>query len=142
MSDIVKEIERSQKKVKQTTGKYSKFLDPFVVVGILVLFAIPALTIINLTPTYVPPLKQPDVLGARDNESVEILLHMEVKDGISVEKLSQNDENVYTLYINDMPEFRRWASGSSCSNACSTSASSYIASPYVIPDCPITTTCQ
>ncbi len=83
--------------------KIGKYLDPFLVLGIFVLFTIPIITLISLTPGHSTPSQNENVLGLTDLNSVSVTANTTAADGIVVEKMTQNSESSYTIYIQSYP---------------------------------------
>ena len=84
---------------KKVIKKFGTFLDPFLIVGIFILFLIPVITVINLTPGQKIPEKTESVLGAADPTLVNLLANTNTAEGITVTKVTQNSDHSYTLYI-------------------------------------------
>jgi hypothetical protein len=72
--------------------KVSKFLDPFLVLGIFTLFLIPVITVLNLTPIVVKP-KQDNVLGAKDQTEAEIIVHSQDNENFRVIAQSNTEQS-------------------------------------------------
>jgi len=87
-------------KTSRLLKKFGEFLDPFLVLGIFVLFLIPALTLMNLTPGYLKPENQPNVLGATTGSEIVIDPGMVYQEGISVINFSQTTNSSYTFTVN------------------------------------------
>ena len=80
-----------------------KYLDPFLVLGIFILFAIPVITLVNLTPGYRPQTQNDDVLGLTDQSMVTITANTVASDGIAVEKFNQTTETSYSFQVQLLP---------------------------------------
>jgi len=92
------------KKLARTVSRFSRFFDPFLVFGIFVLFAVPVITLLNLTPTYNSPQTHTEnVLGTTDQNNVSVTTNPEAQAGISVEKMTQTGDNSYTIYVQTDP---------------------------------------
>lgn len=87
------------KHLKGLNSKFGKFLDPFLILGIFILFLIPVITVINLTPSQKDIQKTESVLGSTDPEHVSVVANTTSADGITVDKVTQNSEKSYTLYV-------------------------------------------
>jgi hypothetical protein len=88
---------------KTTLSKLSTFLDPFLVVGILVLFTIPIITLLNLTPAHRPAPAKENVLGIANQSKLTITPNTIALDGISVEKFTQTTDRSYELQVSLLP---------------------------------------
>lgn len=89
--------------IKHALSKFATFIDPFLVIGIFILFLIPVITILNLTPrTYTIPENE-NVLGTTDATAIRILTNTTPAEGISIDKVSQTSDTSYTLYISHEP---------------------------------------
>jgi hypothetical protein len=86
--------------IKNALGKY---LDPFLVLGIFILFAIPIVSLFNLTPGYQPARHDDNVLGLADESTVTITANTVAGDGIVVEKFNQTSETSYSFQVRMLP---------------------------------------
>lgn len=84
-------------KLQKFTDKFGIFLDPFIILGILSLFLIPTLTVLNLTPDTMPESQKQTVLGTTDTSTVFITPNVEKSDGIWMDGVSQIDDETYTF---------------------------------------------
>ncbi|MBN2100949.1 hypothetical protein JW710_03585 [Candidatus Dojkabacteria bacterium] len=92
-----------QKTAKILQEKFGKFLDPFVIFGIVSLFIIPVLVVLNLKPTY-NDSPQNNVLGVSENTTVEIVPNTDKADGILIENVEQPDEENYIIIYDISPQ--------------------------------------
>jgi hypothetical protein len=86
------------KSVKRIFEKFGVALDPFIVLALFVIFLVPVITVLNLTPKY-HKNTQPNVLGETDSQFVTIDANQTYAEGISVEKMTQEGDNHYTIYV-------------------------------------------
>ena len=91
------------KTVRTAKNALGKYLDPFLVLGIFILFAIPVVTLLNLTPGYKPPTHNDNVLGLADESTVTITANTVASDGLAVEKFNQTTETSYTFQVQMLP---------------------------------------
>ncbi|MEA3357782.1 MAG: hypothetical protein U9Q67_05105 [Patescibacteria group bacterium] len=90
--------------LKRSVSKFSTIFDPFLILGIFVLFLVPVLTVLNLTPIYKPPVvEEKDILGAADPEMFIVAANTEVQDGIYTEMTSQNSPDSFMMHVNMEP---------------------------------------
>ena len=87
------------KKSQSVISKFGAALDPFLILGIFILFLIPVITVINLTPGEKTVRETESVLGSTDPERVSILANTAPAEGITVDKVTQNSEKTYTMYV-------------------------------------------
>lgn len=81
-----------------------KFLDPFLVMAILVVFAVPAITVLNLTPAWKDTDRRPDsVLGTTDLTHLTLLPYQKQEQGLQVIEVNQKSETSYDFTIENIP---------------------------------------
>lgn len=83
-------------KNKKSLGK---LLDPFALLGIISLFLVAILTVLNLSPVYKPQYPTKNVLGITETNTVQLEPNYLKKNGITLTKMTQNNDSSYTLYI-------------------------------------------
>lgn len=93
-------MNKSGRNINNTLGKY---LDPFLVLGLFLLFAIPVATLLNLTPAYQPRQHTNNVLGLTDESTVAITANTVASDGITVEKFNQTSQTSYSFQVKMLP---------------------------------------
>ncbi len=84
--------------------KFGHLLDPFVILAIFVVFLVPVITVLNLTPqNKVQTQENPQVLGATNQTKVTIEPNLKYGDGITVDKVTPNGDSSFVLYVNQVP---------------------------------------
>lgn len=91
------------KQLNRSLSQLSKFLDPFLVLGIFVLFAIPVITVMNLTPGKRPTQEQSYVLGTTDQSTVSFTANSTAANGIAIEKFTRTTDDSYTMQVQLLP---------------------------------------
>lgn len=93
-------MNKTGRNIMNALGKY---LDPFLVLGLFILFSIPVVTLLNLTPTYQPRQYNDNVLGLADKSTVAITANTVAGDGIAVEKFNQTSRTSYSFQVQMLP---------------------------------------
>lgn len=75
-------LRRIKNDLHRSFKKFEKLFDPFIIIGIFLLFVIPTLSVLNLKPGTYPKQRESNVLGLTD------------QDYVSVEKSVTLDENI------------------------------------------------
>ncbi|MBN1618083.1 hypothetical protein JW887_01950 [Candidatus Dojkabacteria bacterium] len=84
--------------VRRFKTKFGKFLDPFVVAALFLLFLIPAITVINLTPGYMKQ-NNTDVLGLSDTEAVRVTFNNITNEYLSTTTYKTMIEGNYEINV-------------------------------------------
>lgn len=92
------------KALRKFLKQFGKFADPFLVMGIFVLFLIPVLTVLNLTPQTRPEYPESSVLGIGDENKVNFNPGATPQDGILVTRVSQNSDTSYSVEVKVSPQ--------------------------------------
>jgi hypothetical protein len=79
--------------------RFGAFFDPFLVLGIFVLFLIPIITIENLSPSFIKQGHQPDVLGVTSNKAFVIDPNLAYENGITVAEFQQTTDSSYSFQV-------------------------------------------
>ncbi len=79
--------------------KITRLFDPLIVLGIFLVFLVPVITVLNLTPKYQKPATNNNVLGVQDQTTVTITPNRQVKDGLFIRNIFQNTESSYSLIL-------------------------------------------
>ncbi len=86
-------------KQSRLLSRYGAFLDPFLVFGIFILFVIPVITVLNLTPSYRKEIQPADVLGSTSSEELVIEPNIVYQEGISVRDFRQTTPTSYAFEV-------------------------------------------
>jgi hypothetical protein len=86
------------KKRSEFLNVLEKIADPFLILGVFLLFVVPALTVFNLTPIKLNR-KDDNVLGVTESTLVEITESTTANDGVDVVNFNQTDDNTSKLRI-------------------------------------------
>jgi hypothetical protein len=87
--------------------KTEKLLDPFLVMALLLVFAIPAVTVLNLTPDWDNRAdNQPNVLGTTDQTNLSLIPYQSLDQGLQVTEVNQTTETSYSLTVENLPHER------------------------------------
>lgn len=86
-------------KIPRLIKRFGPFLDPFLVLGIFVLFLVPILTISNLKPSYLKPDNRSNVLGATTNDALIVEPNLLDREGIFITNFHQTTASSYALEI-------------------------------------------
>ncbi len=80
-----------------------KFLDPFLVLAILVVFAVPAITVLNLTPAWKEDNSTNAVLGTTDQTNLMLSPYQTMDQGLQVIEVNQTTDTSYSFTIENIP---------------------------------------
>lgn len=88
-------LKTALKNIRRATKKFLVFFDPFLVIGIFILFLIPTLTVINLTPQYLSQPQKKEVLGVNQDSELRIIPNNTINDGIKIQDYEPNTNGIY-----------------------------------------------
>jgi hypothetical protein len=86
------------KKRPEILNVLEKIADPFLILGVFLLFVIPALTVMNLTPIKIDK-KDDNVLGVAESTVVNLTENSIEEDGINVVSFNQTDDKITKIKV-------------------------------------------
>jgi hypothetical protein len=86
-------------KFKKST---EKFLDPFLVLALLLVFVVPAVAVLNLTPTWRTMDEGAKVLGTTDQDQLVLIPYQTGAQGLQLIEVNQTTETSYLLTLKNL----------------------------------------
>jgi hypothetical protein len=87
------------KEIYQVKKAFIKFFDPFLVLAILVVFAVPIITVLNLTPSWEKTKPSENVLGTTDQDHLSLIPNQTTQEGIQVTEINEKEDTSYSFTI-------------------------------------------